>query len=255
MLKANTCSLDVTVVLPCHNEGPNIEAETRRIHRSLAGSGLSFEILCVDDGSTDDTRHQLECVACTPNIRVLTNSRQLGAGAARRLGTTEAKGRIVVWTDCDLTYPNERIAELVHILESHLTAEQLIGTRTSETGRHAGTRRLVKTVIRQHLAHRVGHPIPDLNSGLRLFYRDSAAQTLPLLPDGFSCTTTMTLAFLLQGRSVIYEPIAYSARSGLSKFRPVRDTYRLIRQARFVLACHAHIGHEAAMLAVNEPVS
>lgn len=230
---------DVTVVLPCHNEGDNVGPETLRIHRALSSSGLSFEILCIDDGSTDHTSAELARAARALGVTVLTNQQQNGAGAARRLGTSRAKGRIVVWTDCDLTYPNHQIADLVRTLDQHPEdAEQLIGARTIECGRHACIRAVTKALIRSYFAHRVGTPITDLNSGLRVFYRDSAAQTLPLLPDGFSCTTTMTLAFLLQGRTTIYEPIAYEQRSGKSKFRPLADTYRLIRQGRRVLAHH-----------------
>jgi len=236
----NKHTLDVTVVLPCHNEGPNIRAETERIHHALTQTQLSFEILCIDDGSTDDTPDQLHAAAASLDLRILTHTQQLGAGAARRLGTTQAHGRIIVWTDCDLTYPNEQIPHLIETLENHPTAEQVIGARTSEQGTHAATRRLVKALIRHYLSRRIGQPIPDLNSGLRVFYRDSAEHTLPLLPDGFSCTTTMTLDFLLQPRHVTYEPITYRPRSGTSKFHPITDTYRLLRQAHHVLAYHTN---------------
>ena len=249
----NDRALDVTVVLPCHNEGPNISAETQRIHHALTRSRLTFEILCIDDGSTDNTPNQLhDASESLGGLRVLTHTAQLGAGAARRLGTTQSHGRVIVWTDCDLTYPNNQIPDLIQTLENHPAAEQVIGARTSEQGTHAATRRLVKTLIRHYLSRRVGQPIPDLNSGLRVFYRDSAEQTLPLLPNGFSCTTTMTLAFLLQGRSVTYHPITYRPRSGTSKFHPVTDTYRLLRQAHRILAHHAHPPIPAAGRTVHQ---
>jgi len=88
---------------------------------------------------------------------------------------------------------------------------------------HAGSLASNRTGLR---ADASANPSPDLNSGLRVFYRDSAEHTLPLLPDGFSCTSTMTLDFLLQGRHVLYQPIT--------------DTFRLLRQAHYVLAHHTN---------------
>jgi hypothetical protein len=72
--------------------------------------------------------------------------------------------------------------------------------------------------------------IPDLNSGLRAFRREVAQPYLRLLPAGFSCVTTITLAFLSNRHDIHYLPIEYSRRSGRSKFRFVTDGYRYILQ-------------------------
>jgi len=72
--------------------------------------------------------------------------------------------------------------------------------------------------------------IPDLNSGLRAFRRQVALPYLRLLPPGFSCVTTITLAFLCNQHDVRYVPIEYAKRSGTSKFRFFKDAYRYILQ-------------------------
>src|SRR6185437_12014412 len=72
--------------------------------------------------------------------------------------------------------------------------------------------------------------IPDLNSGLRAFRRQVALPYLRLLPPGFSCVTTITIAFLSNQHEVRYVPIDYAKRAGTSKFRFVRDAYRYILQ-------------------------
>ena len=72
--------------------------------------------------------------------------------------------------------------------------------------------------------------IPDLNSGLRAFRREVAKPYLRLLPAGFSCVTTITLAFLSNGHPVKYIPIDYFKRAGRSKFHPFRDAYNYIIQ-------------------------
>ena len=101
-------SLDVSVVLPCFNERDHVELEIKRIRAALEGAGLAYELICVDDGSTDGTRELLEA---TPGIRTIVLPRNQGAGTARRIGTQQARGRVVVWTDADMTYPNEGVRD------------------------------------------------------------------------------------------------------------------------------------------------
>jgi polyisoprenyl-phosphate glycosyltransferase len=218
--------VDVTVVLPAYNEAGHIRAEVDRISAALKESPYRFEILVVDDGSTDGTS---DVVAGLPYVRLLRFPVNRGVGTARRIGTLQARGRYVVWTDADLTYPNERIPELVEHLETG-DAEQVVGARTSEQGRLKALRVPAKWAIRRLAEYLSDSQIPDLNSGLRAFRRDVARPYLGLMPSGFSCVTTLTLAFLANGHLVDYVPISYAERSGRSHFRPVRDVYHYILQ-------------------------
>jgi glycosyltransferase involved in cell wall biosynthesis len=153
-----------------------------------------------------------------------------GSGTARRIGTQEARGRVVVWTDADMTYPNERIPELVAMLEDDPTFDQVVGARTSEEGTHKVLRVPAKWVIRKVAETLTGTRIPDLNSGLRAFRRDVSLPYLRLLPPGFSCVTTLTLSFLHNQHDVRYVPIDYAKRAGTSKFHFAKDAYRYILQ-------------------------
>ena len=87
-----------------------------------------------------------------------------------------------------------------------------------------------KWLIRKIAERLAGTRIPDLNSGLRAFRRDVALPYLRLLPPGFSCVTTITMAFLHNQHDVHYVPIEYAKRSGTSKFHFVRDAYRYLLQ-------------------------
>jgi polyisoprenyl-phosphate glycosyltransferase len=218
-------SLDVSVVLPCFNERDHIELELKRIRAALEGAGLAFELICVDDGSTDGTRELLEA---TPGIRTIVLPRNQGAGTARRIGTQQARGRVVVWTDADMTYPNELIPELVAELDD--TYDQVVGARRSEAGTYKLARVPAKWAIRKLASYLTNTDIPDLNSGLRAFKRVVAEPYLRLLPAGFSCVTTITLAFLSNGHPVKYVPIDYFKRAGRSKFHPLKDAYNYIIQ-------------------------
>jgi hypothetical protein len=136
----------------------------------------------------------------------------------------------VVWTDADMSYPNERIPELVQMLEKEPTLDQVVGARTSEEGTHKFLRVPAKWFIRKLAERLTNSYIPDLNSGLRAFRREVSLPYLRLLPPGFSCVTTITIAFLSNQHDVRYIPIEYSTRAGKSKFRFVRDAYRYILQ-------------------------
>ncbi|MCA2185718.1 glycosyltransferase family 2 protein [Nonomuraea cavernae] len=221
----------VTIVLPCYNEQDHVIDEVERITKAMDSSGYTYELVAVDDCSTDATLARLQEAADRfPYLRVRAFHRNGGSGTVRRIGTQEARGEIVVWTDADMTYPNERIPELVQILEKDQTIDQVVGARTSEEGSHKLLRVPAKWVIRKVAEKLAGQKIPDLNSGLRAFRKSVARPYLRLLPPGFSCVTTITLSFLSNQHDIFYLPIDYAKRAGTSKFSFVSDAYRYILQ-------------------------
>ncbi|MFP4311880.1 MAG: glycosyltransferase family 2 protein [Nitriliruptoraceae bacterium] len=226
---------DVSIVLPLYNEVGHLDAEFGRIVAAMEASTYRWEILAVDDGSTDGTRERLrELAAADERIRLFEHRRNLGSGGARRTGTAAARGRFVVWTDVDMTYPNDRIPWLVDQLGED---DQLVGARTTEEGTHKLARVPAKWVIRRLAQYLTQQPIPDLNSGFRVFKREHAVRYLHQLPKGFSCVTTMTMSFMTDGLSVAYVDIPYAARKGESKFHWYRDTRRyLLQVVRMVLS-------------------
>ena len=221
----------VTVVLPCFNEQDHVLEEIARISVALDASGYSYELLAIDDKSTDETLVRLRAAEKNyPQLRVVAFRRNGGSGTVRRIGTHDARGEIVVWTDADMTYPNERIPELVQMLEKDPGVDQVVGARTSEQGTHKLLRIPAKWLIRKLAERLTNAQIPDLNSGLRAFRREVAQPYLRLLPPGFSCVTTITVAFLANQHEVRYVPIEYAKRAGTSKFKFVKDAYRYILQ-------------------------
>jgi glycosyltransferase involved in cell wall biosynthesis len=221
----------VTIVLPCYNEQDHVIDEVERICKAMDASGHTYELLAVDDFSTDGTLARLEEAAPHfPNMQVVPFHRNGGSGTVRRIGSQQAKGDIVVWTDADMTYPNDRIPELVDILDTDRSVDQVVGARTTEEGTHKLLRVPAKWFIRKTAERLAGQKIPDLNSGLRAFRKDVAEPYLKLLPPGFSCVTTITLAFLSNQHDIRYVPIDYAKRAGSSKFHFVHDAYRYILQ-------------------------
>jgi polyisoprenyl-phosphate glycosyltransferase len=221
----------VTIILPCYNEEGHVIAEVERISAAMDASGYSYELLAVDDASTDSTLARLyEARERFPHMEIVPFRRNGGSGVVRRLGTERARGEIVVWTDADMTYPNEQIPELVQLLEKDPMVDQVVGARTSEQGTYKLLRVPAKWLIRKFAERLTSSRIPDLNSGLRAFRREVSLPYLRLLPAGFSCVTTITVAFLANQHEVVYVPIEYSKRAGRSKFKFVSDAYRYILQ-------------------------
>ncbi|WP_084316696.1 glycosyltransferase family 2 protein [Actinospica robiniae] len=223
--------VDVTIVLPCYNEQDHVLLEIERVSKALDESEFSYELLVIDDASTDNTLEVLRKAATEyPHMRLEPFQRNGGTGTARRIGTQIARGEIVVWTDADMSYPNERIPEMVRILKDNPRIDQVVGARTTEEGTHKLLRVPAKWMIRKIAERLINQKIPDLNSGMRAMRRQVALPYLRLLPPGFSCVTTITMAFLANQHDLHYMPIDYAKRAGKSKFRFVKDAYRYILQ-------------------------
>jgi polyisoprenyl-phosphate glycosyltransferase len=215
---------EVSVVLPVFNEIDHLDEELTRIRDAFDDSPYSYEIIVVDDASTDGSSERLKEI---PWIRLISFRSNRGPGAARKIGTEAARGDVVVWSDVDMSYPNDALPDLVAELSGY---DQVVGARTTEEGTHKIARVPAKWTIRKLAEYLSSTEIPDLNSGFRAFRKSVANQFLHLLPDGFSHVTTLTMAFLANGYSVAYVDIPYAKRSGKSKFRFVADTRLYLQQ-------------------------
>jgi len=211
----------VTIVVPAYNEENGIAGVVERL--SGLELGVPKTVLVVDDGSTDGTAARLEELRGRfPELRVHRHRRNRGYGAALKTGFSMAKTEVVVITDADGTYPEDRITDLLSSVDAGF--DMAVGARLGNEVHIPLIRRPAKWALRQLASFLAGARIPDLNSGLRAFRREFVLEYRPILPDGFSFTTTITLAAMTNGHPVDYVTIDYAARSGSSKIRPIRDT-------------------------------
>ena len=164
---------------------------------------MTYELLAIDDASTDDTLTLLlEARSRFPSMWISRSAATAAPRTARRIGTLEARREIVVWTDADMTYPNERIPELVRC-SCDRTYDQVVGTY-QRGGHPQDPCGAAKCVIRK-IAEKLSELLdPDPHSGLRAFRRSVSLPYLRLLPPGFSCVTTITLAFLSNQHDIRY---------------------------------------------------
>lgn len=216
----------LSVVIPCYNEVGAV-AEVVTSLKSQLASIDPVEIILVDDGSTDGTSAVLHKIkADDPSIQVIEHISNRGYGAALKTGIRRAQGRFIAITDADGSYPNERIPDLFAQCQE---ADMVVGARTGEDVVYSKVRAFPKWFMRRFCIWVTQQPIPDINSGLRLFKRPSLLRVLNLLPDGFSFTTTVTIAMMVNRYVVAYEPINYHRRTGKSKIAPIRDTIRFFQ--------------------------
>ncbi len=239
----------VSVVVPVYNEEATIGMDLQAIFEAMDKCGRGYEVLVVDDGSTDGTP---AVVTRHPRARLVRHKRNTGVGAARKTGMAVARGDIIVTTDGDGTYPNHEIPRL---LDAMARNDMVVGARVREAGTWPWLRAPAKAFIRGLASYLTGVRIPDLNSGLRCFRKSIAEQYVPLLPDGHSSESTITIAFLTGGHRVAFVPIDYyPRRSGRSSFHPLRDTAAYLGLVMRTIMITRGTGASRKGAATGEPV-
>lgn len=212
----------VSVIIPVYNEEEAIGDDLDLIIETMEQSGPDYEIIVVDDGSSDSSP---EIVRRRRGVRLICHPYNRGVGAARTTGVEHARGEIIVMTDGDGTYPNHDIPRLLSYLGEY---DMVVGSRSQERGTLRWLRAPAKLLIRLLASYLTGRNIPDLNSGFRAFRKELAQRYLDILPTSHSWVGTITIALLCDGYTVKYLPIDYYPRKGRSKFHPVADTYNYL---------------------------
>ena len=203
----------VSIVMPAFDEEEGISFSVRDLRTVMDGLGKPYELVVVDDGSTDATAE----LAAREGARVISLPRNVGYGGALKAGIARAMYDTIVITDADGTYPADAVPAL---LEFAGDFDMVVGARIGDNVRIPAMRLPAKWVLARLASYLAGQPIPDLNSGLRVVRREMVERFEFLLPSGFSFTTSITLAALCNERLVHYHPIDYRARLGDSKIRP-----------------------------------
>jgi glycosyltransferase involved in cell wall biosynthesis len=206
----------VTVLVPALNEEQIIEASVRTVAATMEKLAVPFEIIVINDGSRDRTGD----LARSAGAKVIDHPVNRGYGASLKSGIRAARYPWIAITDADGTYP---IEDLTRLIESCGPYDMVVGSRTGEHVKIPFLRRPAKWFITKLANYLSGYPIPDLNSGLRVFRREIAERFFHLFPEGFSFTTTITVASLCNGYQVKFLPIDYFKRVGKSTIAPIRD--------------------------------
>jgi len=216
----------ISIVIPVFNEEDSIERTLQETTELLQNSDFEFNVLVVDDGSTDRTSKILDSIT-NPAFTVIRHETNRGYGAALKTGTKNSSADYICITDADATYPVDEIPRLASFLKEDYS--MVVGSRTGEQVTEPLSRRLAKWLLTKLANHLTNSKIPDMNSGLRIMRKEDVQRFSRILPDGFSFTTTITLAMLTNDMRVYYAPINYYRRKGKSKIRPIADTFNFIQ--------------------------
>jgi len=199
----------VSIVIPAFNEEGGIGRVLEQLQANLPPTVL--EVIVVDDGSTDRT---LE-IAKKAGVRVLHHKSNRGYGASLKTGIHAAKGAFILTMDSDGQHRMEDITKLCNESTNEDPPTCVIGQRMAIL--HSSLWRMPgKWFLRWQAQFLTQKKIPDLNSGLRLMKRDILVKYMRLCPQGFSFSTTITMAFLSRGYAVDFMPIEVEKRTGKS---------------------------------------
>jgi glycosyltransferase involved in cell wall biosynthesis len=214
----------ISVVIPALNEAGAVGASVADISSVLVAANLvPFEIIVVDDGSTDQTGK----VAAEAGARVVRHPHNVGYGRSLKKGIEAATYDLIAISDADGTYPASAIPELVRLYQQGF--DMVVGQRHGPHYRQSALKVPLRAILRFLVEWTAGRRIPDINSGLRVFSRAAVMTYFPHLCDTFSFTTSMTLAYMMTNRFVTYSRIDYFERDGRSKVRLFRDSLRTLQ--------------------------
>ena len=210
----------ISVIIPVHNEAQVIVRTVERVIDTLSRLGRPWEIIIVDDGSTDETLQKIENL----EIKVVAHPYNIGNGAAIKTGIRHASGEIIVMMDGDGQHDPLDIPKLIKDIGPY---DMVVGARTNwlEQSKIRTFANHSYNLFATYVTHFL---IRDLTSGFRAIKCNVLKRFTYLLPNTFSYPTTLTLSLLRAGHSLKFEPIEARERTGKSKIRLLSDGVRFL---------------------------
>jgi polyisoprenyl-phosphate glycosyltransferase len=212
-----------SIVIPTYNEELKIIKETvNKCSFVMNQHKLKHEIILIDDGSITKVNFKF------PSFKIIRHPHNAGYGRSIKSGILAAKFDSIIITDADGTYPIESIPTLINSYTKN-KFDMVVGARQGEHYDESFKKKILRIILKFLVEYTAGRNIPDINSGLRIFSKEKTLSYFNYLCDTFSFTTSLTLAFMMNGLFVEYIPIKYSIRHGKSKVHLLRDSLRTLQ--------------------------
>ena len=210
---------NISIIIPAYNEEDAVRYGLEKL------IGLNYhtkcEIIYINDGSSDDTA---KIISEYP-VKLYSHNVNKGYGAALKTGIRKAKGEKIIILDSDGQHDPKYIDQMIEMLDDF---DMVIGERTDDSFQ-VKRRQSGKKLIRKTGEYLVEQKLPDYNSGFRGFERQLIKEMLHIMPNGFSFSTTSTLAFLKEAYTIGTFPIEVSERIGRkSNVKMVKDGSKTI---------------------------
>ena len=211
---------NISVVVPAVNEEKTIGTVIDDIEAALTKANIGFEIIVVEDGSDDNTYDIIK----ERKVQIVRHPVCGGYGLSLRDGILKSQYNHIVIIDADGTYPAAQIPELVGGLDQY---DMVVGARKGRHYKESFLKHTLRLILQMICEFVAGRRIPDVNSGFMAFKKDVVLKYKETFCLGFSFTTTITLAFHLNGHFIKYIPAAYYARTGRrTHVKFLRDSLR-----------------------------
>lgn len=214
--------MKIIITIPAYNEQDTIGVVIDDIKRVMVGLEYDYEIIVVDDGSTDDTAR---IVRQKGIARLIQHPYNRGYGAALKTAILHASEDTILTIDADGTFHARDIPRLLEQVGGY---DMVVGSRTGKVVQAPLYRKPAKWFLTKLANYLSGARILDLNSGMRMFKKADIMKFMSLLPPGFSFTTTLTLAYLCNDYLVKYVSVDCHKGAAESKIRPLRDGLNFI---------------------------
>ena len=223
MEKAPGAAVDISIVVPVFNEAENISELVERTFAAMEGLGRPFEMILVDDGSTDGSREIFTRLTRErPGLKVIRFSRNYGQTAAFAAGFDAASGGIIVTMDGDLQNPPEEIGRLVEDLETR-DLDLVSGWRKDRKDR-ALSRKLPSFFANRIISRITGVKLHDYGCSLKA-YRSEVLQGVQLYGE---LHRFIPVLVSMEGGRIGELPVRHAAREkGKSKYGILR-IYKVI---------------------------
>ena len=218
-------NIQISIVIPIFNEEMALLETINQIKKVMSQSNIEYEVIAVNDGSTDKSEKILKNIK---RIKTIRHKKNKGYGASLKTGIKNSRYDKILIIDADGTYPVNSIPKMLQYASSY---DQVIGARGFiDKGKNAipPERKHAKKFLNKFASYLVGCKIPDLNSGLRVFRKDIVIKYWELFPDKFSFSSTLTMTFLSHGFDTKFFPIDYYKRIGKSSIKPT-DFFNFIK--------------------------
>ncbi len=219
----------ISIVIPAYNEEQSILITIEQIMNTLSNKKIPYEIIIVNDGSTDNTKQILQDLpnSIKTNLNIINHPHNIGYGRSLKDGIMQAKYDTIVITDADQTYPFQYIDPLLS--EYNKGFDMVVAARTGKYYKESLIKSPLRKILKFLVEYTAGRTIPDINSGFRVFSKQCVIPYMDHLCDTFSFTTSITLAYMMTAKYVHYVPINYEKRSGVTKVRMFRDSMRTLQ--------------------------
>ena len=215
--------MDLSIIIPMFNEAENVEITLNKVEEVLTSFPGSFEIIPVNDGSTDNTLEKLRKVAeQNKKIKVASYEKNMGRGMALRTGFKESSGAIIISTDADLSFAPHYILDLINVLKNEPDVDFVIGSPFCPGGRVQNVpfhrlwiSKLGNKILRYTMPNRIYY-----STGVFRAYRRKVLDSLELESDDKEIHLEILSKAIAIGFKIKEIPVVLAARKkGKSKFK------------------------------------